>query len=95
MKPTTLARAVADGATVILRGHGLAYSPGAVAYRLQFREDEGLGAPGLGGWFVPVQWRDGYGWQPASNWNGRTWEGIPAGELVTPVDYAPGRRPAE
>ena len=88
MKPKTLAAAVAAGASVILRGHGRAYAPGDTAYRVVSLPERGLDPADVGGFLMPVVWRDGRGWVVASTYNGRP-EGLPAAELVTVLDPRP------
>lgn len=85
MKPKTLSAAVAAGARVILRGHGRAYAPADIAYRLVSLPERGLDPADVGGFFMPVVWRDGRGWTVHRDYNGRP-EGLPAGELVTVLD---------
>ena len=68
MKPTTLRAAVAAGATVILRGHNRAYSPGATAFRLAGSRCL-YDPPGLAAYFTPVVWRDD-GWRAPNDWRG-------------------------
>lgn len=68
MKPTTLAAAVAAGATVILRGHGRAYAPGDTAFRLVERRCK-YDPPGLFAYLAPVSWRDD-GWRAPPGWRG-------------------------
>ena len=85
VKHTTLAAALAAGATVILRGYGRVHSPGDVAYRLAYAPERGLDPPEIAGFFLPVSWRDGYGWRVDRNYNGRP-VGLPSGEAVTVVE---------
>ena len=85
-KPATCADAIARGASVILRGHGRAYAPGATAFRLMAPPERGIDPAELGGWFAPVVWQDGRGWIPAKLCHRATaWTGIPAAELVSVV----------
>lgn len=91
MKPTTVAAAVASGASVIHRGHNRAYAPGDVAYFIVAEPEPGLGGD-VGAWCRPVVWRDGEGWIPAENTGAAPWYrpgrhvGLPATELVTILD---------
>ena len=85
MKATTLRAALAAGASVILRGHGRAYSPGATAFRLAARAERGIDPPGLAGYFVAVVWRDGEGWKPTTSFRG-PWPGLNEDEIVSVVE---------
>lgn len=85
MKAITLRDAITGGATVILRGHGRGYSPGATAFRLVNKPERGIDPPDVAGFFMPVVWRDGYGWKPHGDYLGRP-EGLPSSEIVTVLE---------
>lgn len=83
MKPTTLAAALAAGATVILRGHGRAYAPGDTAFRLVERRSR-FDPPGLVAYLAPVRWHNDE-WRGPSDYRG-PYAALNADELVSVVE---------